>query len=138
MEDPMPTRRPRKGTQKARGARKRIPAAITHKTTVEKFIKEHSDLRVRAEAVDRLYDRLGEIAMGVVKKASEIARADDRKTLFDEDIDRAFETLSGIPGQDLTPEVLFDLLDKLETVKIATLANIIRTWLEQQQQRRKS
>lgn len=68
---------------------------ITKPTTVESFMKAHTDLRVGADAVALLLDRLNTLAASVVKAAETNATQQGRTTIMAPDVTAAMTTVTG-------------------------------------------
>lgn len=104
--------------------------SITKPTTVQLFLKAHSELRVEVAAVDGFVTAIDDLAGRVADKAAALAKAEKRTTLLERDVADGFKAVVGTPGQLVDPDAVFRQLDQLSTDQLAKVINLIEEWLE--------
>jgi hypothetical protein len=90
-------------------------------------MKAHTDLRVGADAVALLLDRLNTLAEAVVKAAETNAKKEGRTTIMAPDIRAALATVTGSTS-DLP--FLFKQLEALSAKDTAALSDLIQKWVD--------
>jgi hypothetical protein len=107
-------------------------SSITKPTTVQLFMKDRTDLRLEAAAVDLFITSIDQLADAVVTKAAAIAKGEGRTTLLDRDVAAGFAAAVPTPGQAVDPDAIFQALDQLDTDQLAKVINLIQAWLDHQ------
>lgn len=102
---------------------------ITQKKVVENFFKENTDLRIAEDAVDSYRTSLNEISSKVIKKAAELAKQDNRKTILQRDIDQATEEI--FRQAPMTIAELMEKIKLLSIIDLAELANQVNAYADQ-------
>jgi len=100
---------------------------ITKPTTIQTFMKAHTDLRVGADAVALLLDRLNILAAAVAKAAETNAKMEGRTTIMAPDVTAAMTTVTGSTS-DLP--FLFKQLETLSAKDTAALSDLIQNWVD--------
>ena len=92
--------------------------------------------RVGIDALDKAEQLGTELLVEVARLAGRRARADERTTLLDRDVEEAFaEVLSrGDQKVPLNPQKFFDALQTMDTDKIVNLIRIVTDWVQQQEE----
>ena len=101
---------------------------ITRTSTAKKFLKENSQLRVGADAIDALVNGLNEMTLELVQKADALAQAEERTTLMERDIIAAMQSAGGVQP---TPEGLFKAIEKMTPEEVGRVALLIAEWVKQ-------
>jgi len=100
---------------------------ITKPTTMEAFMKAHTELRVGSDAIACLIDRLTALAEVIAKAAEANAKKENRTTIWAADVTAAMTTTTGSVS-DLP--FLFKQLEALNAKDTADLSALIQTWLD--------
>jgi len=100
---------------------------ITKPTTIEAFVKAHTELRVGADAIACLIDRLTALAEAVAKAAEVNAKKENRPTILAADVALAMASATGSTS-DLP--FLFKQLEALPAKDTADLSALIQAWLD--------
>jgi len=101
-------------------------------TTIKTFLKERTgELRISADAVDRLVELLTDAAEQIADAAGQLAIEEDRNTMMDRDVEAAFATFLQIEGPALlSPETLHTAIDGITNEAFIELLNLLRADLE--------
>ncbi len=96
-------------------------------TTVKRYLKEMTALRVGTEAADTMVRLLTEVAGEIAMEAKRQAEADGRSTLKSRDLEGGFETFLQSRGPSLlSPETIHSLLDGIDNDGLAGLIRLLR------------
>lgn len=106
-----------------------MPTEITRSTTVKKFLKENTKLRVGSDAIPVMLSELNDLSLTVVQKAEKLSEAEKRTTILPRDIQEAFKSLSGV---ERTPEGLFKVIETMEPEEVGKLSLLIAQWVKEQ------
>lgn len=91
-------------------------------TTVKRYLKEETDLRVSAPAAERLVQLVETQLEQVAGRAKELALASERNTLLDRDVDEAFDGWLKSSGPSLlSAEAMLVVLNGLSNETLAGL-----------------
>lgn len=102
------------------------------RTSVENFLKETTDLRVGADATDRLTSILTHLAEHIAGTAAATARAEDRGTILERDITHALEVFLSEEAPSLfSPATLHSAIDRVPNDGLTQLINLLRADLQQ-------
>ena len=90
-------------------------------------MKAYATLRVGADAITCLIDRLNVLAAAIVKAAEANAKKENRTTIMAPDIQAAISTVTGSTS-DLP--FLFKQLEALTAKDTAALSDLIQKWID--------
>jgi len=96
---------------------------------MEAFMKAHTDLRVGADAIASLIDRLTALAEAVAKAAETNAKKENRTTIWAADVTAAMAPLTGSGSASDLPS-LFKRLEALTAKDTADLSALIQKWVD--------
>jgi len=108
-----------------------MPAPPVRPTTVARFLKERTGLRVGVDATDLLTELLTTAADQVADQARQLAEADDRSTLMARDVQAGFEAFLRATGPALlSTGTIHAAIDGIDNEALTELINLLRTDLE--------
>ena len=108
-----------------------MPTPPVRPTTLANFLQEETGLRVGADATDRLTAILTQVTEHVAATAAASARAEDRTTLLERDVNDAFETFLREEGPALfSPATLFNAIDNVDNDGLTQLITLLRADLQ--------
>ena len=102
-------------------------------TTLKKYMKAQTGLRVDADAVEHLADQVNARVQRVVDRAAVLAEMEGRSTVLLRDVERAIEDVgrdrgaSGLPER--TPEEVFAIVEGYDIEQLSALARQIEASL---------
>lgn len=100
-------------------------------TTIERFLKEETDLRVGADAAERLTEILTTLATHIATNAAATVRADDRGTILERDVTQGFETFLQEEGPALfSPATLRGAIEHIDNDDLTQLISLLRADLQ--------
>ncbi len=99
---------------------------ITKTKTVKAFLKSNTDLRVADEAAEAYKNSLNKISVEVIKKATELAKNDNRKTILKRDMGTATELV--FRKAPMSVEELMEKIKLLSIIDLADLSNKVKTY----------
>jgi len=108
-----------------------MPAPPVRATTVKRFLKERTGMRVGADAIDLLTELLTTAADQVADQAQQLAAAEDRSTLMARDVQAGFEAFLLSTGPTLlAPGTIHAAIDGIDNEELTALINLLRSDLE--------
>lgn len=92
---------------------------ITSDRAIKEFFKENSDLRLADDAVTAYKSILNDLTLKVVQKATELAKAENRKTILKRDIEKASDEVFC-----RAPMTIPELMEKIKLLSIIDIAEL--------------
>ena len=105
-------------------------------TTLKKYMKARSELRVDGDAVVHLMDQINARVQIVVDRAAALAEMEERTTLLQRDVERALvevgrtKTGGGSTGPQLKTSAVFDAIESYSVDELSELAKQIEASLD--------
>ena len=108
-----------------------MPAPPVRSTTVNRFLKERTGLRVGADATDLLTEILTTAAEQVADRAQQLATAESRSTLMARDVQAGFEAFLRTAGPALlSTDTIHAAIDGIDNEALTELINRLRDDVE--------
>lgn len=102
---------------------------VTTTKTVKEFFKANTKLWVAKKAAENYKASLNKISLKVIQKASELAKADNRKTVLERDIEQATEeTFRRAP---MSTKELMEKIKLLSIIELTDLNKKIKAYGEE-------
>ena len=92
---------------------------ITATKTVKTFFKENTNLQMSKDGSEIYKDILNKLSLKVIKKATELAKAEKRKTVLERDIKKASDEIFR-----QAPMTIDELMEKIKLLSIIDLAEL--------------
>ncbi len=107
-----------------------MPDSAVKFTTLRKYIKQRTDLRVEQAVVDFLLAKMNTAIERVTDRAAELARGADRVTIQLRDMEAAFEEVGGTSPTTLPAAAISEMLDAYSVDQLGELVRAIERSLE--------
>ena len=97
---------------------------VTRPSTLEKFMKELTTLRVSADVYEDFIRTLNELATSITKLSEKLAKKEGMKTIMPEHLDKATEEI--LRRGPLTVDEILQKIEPLTIIELSTLAKKIK------------
>ena len=102
---------------------------ITSTRAIEEYFKEHTKLRIAADAVETYKTTLNGLTTAIIKRAEELAHAAKRKTVLKRDVEQASEEILRQAPMDV--KELMSKIKQLSIIELADLTNQVKKYSEE-------
>ena len=103
--------------------------SVTRFSTLERFVKSKTDLRIRRSGLEYLLEELDCLVESIVKHAEKHAQTNDRSTILLEDFEQGVD--DALQRGSISVESLLNTIENLPVVDIVHLANQVKVRAEE-------
>ncbi|MCK6075388.1 MULTISPECIES: histone-like protein [Paenibacillus] len=97
---------------------------VSRKGTLSKFVRTKTSSRVTNGAKDMLMAQLEQITIMLVKRAEEVCASQGRSTIYDSDLQTAYEEL--MQPHEFIDKIILELDNQKEQLKIVAQSSLVR------------